>query len=31
MSAPFITTAVNVLGVFIYFSVARFMLEYWQV
>ncbi len=31
MSAPFITTAVDVLGVFIYFSVARFMLEHWQV
>lgn len=31
MSAPFITTAVDVLGVFIYFSVARFMLQHWQV
>lgn len=31
MSAPFITTAVDVLGVFIYFSVARFMMEHWQV
>ncbi|UZQ55005.1 magnesium transporter [Trichothermofontia sichuanensis B231] len=31
MSAPFITTAVDVLGVFIYFSVARFMVEHWQV
>lgn len=28
MSAPFITTAVDVLGVFIYFSVARCMLEH---
>lgn len=27
MSAPFITTAVDVLGVFIYFAVARFILE----
>lgn len=27
MSAPFITTAVDVLGVFIYFSVARLMLQ----
>ncbi len=28
MSAPFITTAVDVLGVLIYFSVARFILQY---
>lgn len=28
MSAPFITTAVDVAGVFIYFSVARFILQY---
>ncbi len=28
MSAPFITTAVDVLGVFIYFSVARLVLRY---
>jgi len=27
MSAPFITTAVDVLGVFIYFTVARFVLQ----
>ncbi|MEM1369762.1 MAG: magnesium transporter, partial [Cyanobacteria bacterium P01_H01_bin.15] len=30
MSAPFITTAVDVLGVLIYFNIARLMLQRWS-
>jgi Mg/Co/Ni transporter MgtE len=29
MSAPFITTAVDVLGVLIYFNLARLILQVW--